>query len=195
MQGLLAAEEERQIEQHLRTCDACLYEAKETSRILVFLASPQEGPVPASLKAQVASGWNKVSVEEPSLALPRLVIELTERGLRLIESYLTPPLLGVEELKPEFRSSELRLRLHAEDAELGVFAVPEEDGITVTLTLTGPERAALADRRIFVRQHGRAIFSAQTNQQGQLRLPPLEPGSYEVSCHEVLTTFQLELRP
>src|SRR2546422_3637666 len=44
MQGLLAAEEEAQIEQHLHTCDTCLHEAKEASRVLFFLSSPQETP-------------------------------------------------------------------------------------------------------------------------------------------------------
>jgi anti-sigma factor RsiW len=194
MQGLLAANEAQQIERHLQACDSCLYEAKEASRLLVFLASPQEGPVPALLKAQVARAWDKASSEDPSPALPRLVIQLTEWGLRLIETYLAPPLLTIEEGQSAYRSSALSLRLNAGDTEIDVLAVPEEDGVAVTLTLTGPEQAALADRRVFLRQDGRAIFSAQTNHQGELRLPALEPGSYEVSCHEVLTTFELELR-
>jgi hypothetical protein len=89
----------------------------------------------------------------------------------------------------------LSLRLNAGEAEIAVLAIPEGDGVAVTLTLIGPERKVLADHRIFIRQQGRAIFSAQTNQQGVLQIPRLEPGSYEVACDEIHTTFLLELRP
>ena len=85
--------------------------------------------------------------------------------------------------------------MNAGEAEIAVLATPEEDGVAVTLTLLGSERKALVDRRIFLRQQGRAIFSAQTDHQGVLRVPRLEPGSYEVACDEIHTTFHLELRP
>lgn len=202
MQGLLAAEEEAQIEQHLHTCDTCLHEAKEASRVLFFLSSPQETPVPAPLRTQTAMAWENSPAKDYSQALPRLVIQLAERGLRLIESYLAPPLLEVQEvLTPlaAYRSGDssaaLSLRLNAGESEMAVLAIPEEDGVAVTLTLLGPERKPLADRRIFLRQQGRAIFSAQTDQQGRLQVPRLEPGSYEVACDEIHTTFLLELRP
>jgi hypothetical protein len=78
---------------------------------------------------------------------------------------------------------------------MAVLAIPEEDGVAVTLTLLGPERQPIADRRIFLRQQGRAIFSAHTDHQGKLQVPRLDPGSYEVACDELHTTFQLELRP
>lgn len=207
MQGLLATEDELQIEQHLHACDACLQEAKEASRVLVFLSSPQETPVPAPLRAQMARLWETTPAKDYFESLPRLVIQLAERGLRLIESYLVPPLLEVQEVlvppaglrgaayRSGDSSSALSLRLNAGEAEIAVLAIPEEDGVAVTLTLLGPERKALANRRIFLRQQGRAIFSAQTNQQGMLQVPRLEPGSYEVACDEIHTTFLLELRP
>jgi hypothetical protein len=202
MQELLPAAEGWQIEQHLHACDACLHEAQEASRVLLFLSSPHESSVPAALKAQVAAAWEIPPAEEPT-ALPRLVIQLVERGLRLIESYL----LDVQEIvvpsttfrKAAYRggdsSSALSLRLNAGESKMDVLAVPEDDGVMVTLTLCGPEHKALRDRRVFLRQQGRAIFSAQTDQNGMIYIPRLDPGSYEVSCHELHTTFQLELRP
>ncbi len=202
MQGLLATEDDLQIEQHLQACDVCLYEAKEASRVLFFLSSTQETLVPAALRAQVAMSWENSPAKDYPQSLPRLVIQLAERGLRLIESYLVPPLLEVQEVLAPLSayrsgdsSSALSLRLNAGESEIVVLAIPEEDGVAVTLTLLGPERKALAHRRIFLRQQGRAIFSAQTDHQGMLQVPRLEPGSYEVACDEIHTTFQLELRP
>jgi hypothetical protein len=204
MQSQLATGEDHQIEQHLHTCDACLYEAKEVSRALFFLSSPQATPLPAAFKVPVAKSREDSPAKDHTQSLPRLVIAMTERGLRLIESYLAPPLLEVREVlvslpQVAYRggkgSSALSLRLNAGEAEIAVLATPADDGIAVTMTLLGAERKALADRRVFLRQQGRAIFSAQTDEQGELRVPHLEPGIYEVACDEIRTTFHLELRP
>jgi len=92
-------------------------------------------------------------------------------------------------------SAALGLRLDAGENEISVAAVPEQDGVVVKLTLIGTEQKALGGRRIFLRQGGRAVFSEQTNDQGVLFMPLLAPGTYEVSCHEIRTTFLLELRP
>jgi hypothetical protein len=116
----------------------------------------------------------------------------------LIASHLVAPLLSVEEVfvpQVAYRSSALNLRLQAGEHTLAVFAIPDDAGVAVTLTLLDREKEALANQRIFLRQQGRAIFSAQTDQQGGLHVPRLEPGEYEVSCHEIQTTFLLELRP
>lgn len=207
MQGLLVTADELQIEQHLQACDVCLQDAQEASRVLFFLSSPREAPVPAPLRAQMAMLWESSPAKAHTQSVPRLVIQKAERGLRLIASYLAPPLLEVQEVLASpaaFRgsayrsgdsSSALSLRLKAEEAEIAVLATPEEDGVAVTLTLFDAERKALANRRIFLRQQGRAIFSARTDHQGVLRVPRLEPGSYEVACDEIHTTFHLELRP
>jgi anti-sigma factor RsiW len=196
MQGSLAAPEEQQIEQHLQHCETCFLEAKEAARAFTFLSSTPLPPVPTSVKTQVARQW------ETPVSIPRLVIQITLEGLRLIEKYLVPPLLDVQQVLPPlsaFRrgepSSVLTFRLQAGEAEMNVLAIAENDGVAVKLTLFDPEHTALTDRRVFIRQQGRAIFSAQTDERGELHVPRLEPGEYEVSCHEVHTTFQLELRP
>ncbi|HJY83970.1 MAG TPA: zf-HC2 domain-containing protein [Candidatus Binatia bacterium] len=207
MQGLLVTEDDLQIEQHLQACDACLQDAQEAARVSYFLSSPREAPVPAPLRAQMAGLWENSLAKADTQSLPRLVIQMVERGLRLIESYLAPPLLAVQEvLAPPtafrgaaYRSGDsaaaLNLRLSAEEAEIAVLATPEEDGVTVTLTLLDTDRKALTDQRIFLRQQGRAIFSARTDHQGVVRVPRLKPGSYEVACDEIHTPFHLELRP
>lgn len=201
MQELLATSESQHLEQHIQSCERCFQEAKEAARVMVFLASARTPPVPVSLQARVATQWDVAANQGFLLSLPRLVIQMTEQGLRLIESYLALPLLDVQEVPTSLsavrrgeRSSALTLRLQAVEAEIDVFAIPEDDGVALSLTLLSPQRTALADHRVFIRQQGRAIFSAQTDYRGELHVPRLEPGEYEVSCHEIDTTFRLELR-
>jgi anti-sigma factor RsiW len=200
-QGTLSITEERTVDTHLFRCDVCLTEVREVMRATATLATVQMEAVPAELDQQIASQW------VPSPTLPRLVLKLTQEGLRLIDKYLTAPLLDVQEILsplPAYRdrqaggagqSSTLGLRLNAGEAEIAVAAAREQHGVVVKLTLIGTEQKALGGRRIFLRQRGLAIFSEQTDEQGVLLMPLLAPGTYEVSCHEIHTTFLLELRP
>lgn len=88
----------------------------------------------------------------------------------------------------------LNLRLDAGQAEIRLTATQEGEGLALTLTLLSAEQKTLAGQRIFLRQHGRSIFSAKTDNGGTLRIPRLEPGIYEVACPGIAVTFQLELR-
>jgi hypothetical protein len=63
VQRVLTAEEER-VEQHLHVCDVCLNEVREALRISSSLAFAKRKPVPARLKAQVASLWGSSQREE-----------------------------------------------------------------------------------------------------------------------------------
>lgn len=126
----------------------------------------------------------------------------------MIDKYLTAPLLDVQEILvplPAYRSrsasgawqspTALGLRIDAGEVEISVAAVREQHGVVVKLTFIGTEQKALGGRRIFLRQRGRAVFSEQTDAHGVLLMPLLAPGTYEVACHEIHTTFLLELRP
>jgi anti-sigma factor RsiW len=198
----LSAEDDVKVERHLHTCNACVNEVQGAFRAVSFLSSPQREPVPALLKAQVAALWERSLAQEHVQPLPRVVIQLAKEGLRLLERYLVSPLLDVREIRtpiPAYRtgegSSALSLRLDAGETEIAVLAVQQGDGVAVKLTLLGAAQKELIGRRIFLRQHGRAVFSAQTDQRGELWIPRLAHGTYEVACHEIHTTFQLELRP
>jgi bacterioferritin-associated ferredoxin len=192
-QGLLSTVEERTVESHVSACGVCLNEVKEVMRATATLTTVTLESVPAELEARIESQW---VIKSP---LPRIVIQVAREGLRLIEKYLTPPLLDVREILaplPAYRSrSALGLRLDAGETEITVVAAREQGGVVVKLTLTGAEQQALGGRRIFLRQRGRAVFSEQTNDEGVLIMPFLAPGHYEVACHEIHTTFLLELRP
>jgi anti-sigma factor RsiW len=200
--GSLSPTDERTVDAHILACGVCLSEVREVMRAAADLATVNLQSVPAELNVRIESQWVIPS------ALPRLVIQLTHEGLRLIDKYLTAPLLDVQEVLiplPAYRSQStsdarrsataLGLRLDAGETEISVAAVREQHGVVVKLTLIGTEQKALGGRRIFLRQGSRAVFSEQTNDQGVLFMPLLAPGTYEVSCHEIRTAFLLELRP
>src|SRR5262245_6826381 len=90
--GSLSPTDERTVDAHILACRACLSEVKEVMRAAATLTTVDLQPVPAELEARVESQWVIVP------ALPRLVIQLTREGLRLIDKYLTAPLLDVQEV-------------------------------------------------------------------------------------------------
>ena len=56
------------------------------------------------------------------------------------------------------------------------------------------EGVPLPAQRVSLQRHGRAVFSARTDDDGQIALPALERGVYEVSCPGVSAAFRLDLR-
>lgn len=201
VQRTLPAEEEAQAEKHLQMCDQCLSEVMGAFQVSSLLTATELEPVPATLKARVESLWGRQAEEERTAPFSLLVIQIAKKGLQLLEKHLVPPLLTIEELlapAPVYRSEKrppaLDLRIDAEQAEIRVTAVQEEEGIALKMTFFGSGQKTLAGQRIFLRRTGRSIFSARTDREGVLRVSRLEPGIYEVICPEIHTTFQLELR-
>jgi len=202
VQRVLSAEEGVRVERHLQACNACLSEVMEAVRISSSLASAKREPVPTTLKARVASLWESPPVKEKAVSLSRLVIQISKKGLRLLEQHLALPLLDVQEIlvpMPAYRSEEgpsaLNLRINTGQTAIGVTAVQEGEEVVIKMTFLGAEQEGLAGQRVFLRQHGRSIFSARTDGEGVLQVPRLEPGIYEVACPGIDTTFELELRP
>jgi hypothetical protein len=182
-------------ESHLERCDVCLIAAHEALRTTRALTSATLD-VPATLRARVASRW-----PESTSTVARLAIEIARTGLRLLEQHLAPPVLSIEPRLvplPAYRAGEeraaLSVRLRAEHAEIRATLVPEDGAVGVTLLLLGPDGEPLSGQRLYLRQHGSSIFSARTDANGELRLPQLEPGVYEVACPGIHTTFRLDLR-
>lgn len=192
----LAGDELQRAEAHLDRCDPCLTAARAaiaTSRTLA-----REGlAAPASLAARVASRW-----PERSPGMARLVVEVGRRSLRFLEQHLAAPLVAIEpQLVPlptqradDAPGAALSVRLRGEDAEIQATLVPEDGLVGVTVLLLGQEGAPLRGQRLHVRQHGASVFSARTDANGELRLPRLEAGDYDVVCPGIATTFRLELR-
>jgi hypothetical protein len=200
---LLPADEYAVAERHVSACPACLGEVMEALRVNKTLKRTRQASVPAALKARVASHWEQLSApavtEEAKLS--RFVLQLAQKGVQLVDQYLVTPLLDVHTLlapQPAYRVDEvwapLQLTLHADQATIAITAVPEGTGLSLRLTMMGPDAAVLTGQRVFLRQNGKSIFSARTNHEGLIQIPHIEPGMYELSCAGIQTSFQLELR-
>lgn len=178
------------IAQHLQGCPTCrtamsLLASFDFSRIQQWVDEVQPSPGSGEKKAGVCS---------------RLIVQLVDKGLRLLESHLVPPLLEVQELltspTPAYRPTEgpaaISLNISTDQARITVTTVREGEHIALTLTFHDVGQAALAGQRVFLRRRGRSVFSAKTDSNGELRTPRLKPDNYEVACPGLKTTFQLE---
>jgi anti-sigma factor RsiW len=196
----VSAAERTTLDTHLASCDPCLADVLAARRLLARLDATAAVPVPDALRARVASRWTAPAAE-PS-ALTRLVIRVTRAGAELLESHLVAPLRELAEAAtplPATRSggaaTEARsFTLHGPDATIVASIEGAGDGVGLTLRLEGDGGEPLADQRVFLRRHGRSLYSARTGPDGVLRMPGIEHGVYEVDCPGIATAFQLDLR-
>jgi len=176
--------------QHLHECPTC-------GTALSLLASFDFSRIQQWVdEAQPSQGRR----EKKAGAFSRLIVQLADTGMRLIESHLVPPLLAVQELltspTPAYRPTEepaaVNLNITTDQARITVTAVREGEQIALNLTFHDTGQTALAGQRVFLRRQGRSVFSAKTDSNGELRPPRLKPDTYEVACPGLKTTFQLE---
>jgi len=197
--GQLPADELRSVELHLAGCGFCLDQALGAVRLIGKLDAGPALEVPATLRARVASRWSTAPSEEESLTA--VVIRIAHAGLTLVERHLVAPVLGVEEMaaapsavRANERMDAVSFRILAPEAKIHATVVTEGDAVGLSLTLLGNGDDALGGQRVFLRRHGRSIYSARTDAAGALEMPRLEPGVYEVACPGIGTSFRLDLR-
>ncbi|MGE0825306.1 MAG: anti-sigma factor [Candidatus Binatia bacterium] len=198
---LLPTASQRRAEQHLHTCLICFNEIEAARQTASSLAAPTLRPVPAALKAQAATLWQQTTATTPTPSLSRVVVQLADKGLQLIEQHLVAPFLHLQEVlvpSPAYRSEEvpqqLNFTLTAGQYTLAVTIVPDGHGIALTLVLLGSQQEGVAGHRMFLSQHGRSVLSRKTDQHGSVKVPHLEPGLYEIACAGIDGTFEVELR-
>jgi hypothetical protein len=187
---------------HLRGCPQCRYELRalstfDLSRVRRWVAEAVE-PAPTASPVLQSSA---PSSAQSSLSL--VVLRLARRGLEVVEQTLVEPLrdLFLEPVAAVTRGAPaapaehaLTFRLEAGDMSVHVAAAPREEGLALTLTFYGAGREVLTGTRVTIRQNGRAVLSAKTDGQGQVKAPHLAPGVYEVACREPQVAFRLEVR-
>lgn len=182
-------------EAHLVACNHCTSELVEALHMIAALDDAPL-PVPTTLQARVASRWQ--DAPEPE-SITQLVVRVARDGLALLERHLVPPILDVATASAAgaYRShapDTLSFRIKAAAAEIRATIVSEGEAVALTLQLVDRAESTLPGQRVFLRQHGRSLFSARTDEGGELRLPRLERGIYEVSCPGIQTEFRLDLR-
>jgi len=198
----LAVDEMRAVEGHLAQCDGCLADALVMARVTARLDAGPRLAVPATLRERVASRWAPAPVEE---SLTSLVVRIARAGVALVERHVVAPILDVEALPlagATVRAGEgadgIAFRIRAAEAEVRGTIVTTDGTVGLTLTLLGTADDAadgpLGGQRVFLRRHGRTIYSARTDAAGALEMPRVEPGVYEVSCPGIGTSFRLDLR-
>jgi len=200
VQRVLSVTDTEVAERHLHTCNACFHEVQNAFRAASFLSAPAKKAVPAALKAQVSALWQQTKAKDPQPSLSRVVIQLAEKGLQLLEQHLVAPFFNLQEVfapVPTYRSanapSRLDFALTAEQCSISLTVVPDGKGVAVTLTLSDLQQQPLVGQRMFLNQHGKAILSKKTDQHGILRVPHLDPGLYEIACPGKAATFEVQL--
>ena len=195
LDGELSSIEAESIQPHLDACAACqdrlgeLRRVTNTGRLAMAAAGsgPGEAPRGDCLAPDRLAGW--------------VAGQLPPDELRSVELHLAAPVLGVEEMaaapstvRADERTDAVSFRILAPEAKIHATVVTEGDAVGLSLTLLGSDDDALGGQRVFLRRHGRSIYSARTDAAGALEMPRLEPGVYEVACPGIGTSFRLDLR-
>ena len=200
LQRILPVAMEDTVELHLQHCDLCLDEVRHAAQIMATLASPDKESVPTTLKTKVTALWDNTVKKGNIATLSRVVLQIGQKGLKLVERYLTPPLLDIQEVFvpiPAYRTNEtpqrLDLRIQAGELEIYTSTFAEGPGVSLKMLMRRTPQEVFSGQRVFLRRDGRSIFSAKTDNQGVLQTPHLEPGTYEVTCPGGNVSFLIEL--
>jgi len=186
------------IETHLDQCDICLDDALGALRLMARLDAGPDLPVPESLRGRVASRWGESPSDE---SLAAVVIRIAREGVKLLDRRVLTPVMEIEELAvalPAIRAAggkdTASFRIRAPEGQICATVVSDGAAVGLTLMLLGKTEDALGDQRVFLRRHGRSIYSARTDEGGALTMPRIEPGVYEIFCPGIATSFRLDLR-
>jgi hypothetical protein len=198
----VSSDQRQAIADHLRECPRCRDEIRalasfDMTRVRRWVT---EAGVP---NPEVATSLPAVVPGPAGASLSRVVLGLARRGLAVVEQALVEPLRGfsLEPVAAITRGTQaaadehaLTFRLEAAEMSVHVAAARRDDGLALTLTFRGAGQEMLTDTRVTIRQSGRTVLSAKTDGHGQVRMPHLDPGVYEVACREPQVAFQLEVR-
>ena len=204
----LPAEEMTLVEQHLRTCEACLQDVLSMRRMMRVLHRAPLLTPPPSLVAQVRAGFATRPGPAVVEQLGTLVVQVARNGLKFLESLGLPDevrfAVGAQ-LAPAgaFRSTRedpdaatlIDLRQTVDELDLHM-QVLHEDGDTVLLHIELQKQAQpIAKTRVALVSGGRTRSSSRTSDAGEVDFPRLPPGDYTVRVPQENVETQLILRP
>jgi anti-sigma factor RsiW len=204
----LPAEGRALVEQHLRTCEACLQEVLSMRRMMRLLHSEPLLTPPPRLGAQVRAGL--ATSPRPTVVeqLGTLVVQVARNGLKFLESLSLPDAVRFAvdgQLAPAgaFRSTRedpdaaalIDLRQTVDELDLHM-QILHENGDTVLLHIELQKQAQpIAKTRVALVSGGRTRSSSRTSDAGEVDFPRLPPGDYTVRVPQENVETQLILRP
>ena len=205
--GLLTAQEETRLEQHLQTCDVCLHEVMALSGTLSLLRREPLSAPPANLVAAVQKGFGSVEQQSVVERLGAVVIQMAADGLKFIEALLIPEQVRLAiggQLVPAgaFRSASgreaavalLDIQQSLRDFDLRLSVLQEDAGTVLMKVQLRKQGQPVVRQRVSLSVGGRLLASSMTSAQGMVEFPRLAPGEYTVRVPQEHVETQLVLR-
>ena len=205
LHDLLSNEEKRAAEVHLDRCDACLSDLASMARTDAQLRRTPAEPVPRYLRERVETVWNKSGQATDQIL--KVVCRLAQEGIEFLRDSLIPQGVtyqlgyaasgayrGVAEsslpssilFKGNVAGIQLGLSVEWEGADRAGLKVKIED----------EDFHPLSAQRIHLRREQILVYSERTDANGNVTIPNLEPGTYEIgiSASGKECTIDFELR-
>jgi len=205
LHDLLTPDEKHATEIHLDHCDTCLSDLASMARTDAQVRLTPAEPVPRSLREKVEASWSKA--EKATEPILKVVCRLAQDGIEFLRDSLLPQGVtyqlgyaasgayrGVAEsslpssilFKGNVAGLQLGLSVEWEGADRAGLKVKIED----------KEFHPLSAQRIHLRREQILVYSERTDANGNVTIPNLEPGTYEIgiSASGKECTIDFELR-
>lgn len=205
LHDLLPADEKDATEVHLDHCDACLSDLASMARTDAQLRRAPAEPVPRSLREKVEAFWSKT--EKATEPILKVVCRLAQDGIEFLRDSLLPQGVtyqlgyaasgayrGVAEAS---LPSSILFKGNVAGIQLGLSVEWEgADRAGLKVKIEDEEFHPLSAQRIHLRREQILVYSERTDANGNVTIPNLEPGSYEVGISALgkECTIDFELR-
>ena len=205
LHDLLPADDKHATEIHLDHCDACLSDLASMARTEMRMREAPAEPVPRYLRERVEAFWTKA--EKATEPILKVVCRLAQDGIEFLRDSLLPQgvtyQLGYAASRayrggaaPSLPSSIL-FNGNVAGIQLGLSVEWEgADRAGLKVKIENEEFHPLSAQRIHVRREQILVYSERTDANGNVTIPNLEPGSYEIgiSASGKECTIDFELR-
>jgi anti-sigma factor RsiW len=205
--GLLNAQEDAGVEQHLSTCDVCLHEVMAIRGTLQLLRREPLLAPPASLVATVQQGLAQEAPPSGVERLGTLILQLAVDGLTFVEALLLPEhvrlavggqLVPVEVLRSTPGSAAavtlLDIRQQVRDLDVHLRLLQEEPQTVLFTIRVAKQGQPWARKRVSISRQGRLVQSSTTSARGEVTFSSLPPGEYTVRLPQENVETQVVLR-
>lgn len=205
--GLLSAQEDAGVEQHLATCDTCLHEVMAIRGTLQLLQREPLLAPPASLVATVQQGLARQAPPSGVEKLGTLILQLATDGLTFVEALLLPEhvRLAVEGQRVPIgalRSTSdstaavtlLDIRQQVRDLDLHLRLLQEEPQTVQVNIRVARQGQPWTRKRVSLFRQGRLVQSSPTSARGEVMFSRLTPGEYTIRLPQENVETQVVLR-